>query len=171
MNDQLAHRGQQWPHISTIANLSGHFVHKTQICYHGRTSGAILSVGRALVALEPASQDHCQTTRNAGFAMSSRLGLACYFQPTPVRATTTMQTLVFEVLAGGTKVGITIAPNAAMALEQAHKAFTRRTHSKMDEECCDYDDLSVRRFPTFKRSLALVPAPRQSTTTATQLAA
>lgn len=81
-----------------------------------------------------------------------------------------MQTLVFEVLAGGTKVGITIAPNAAMALEQAHKAFTRRTHSK-DEVCCDYDDLSVRRFPTFNRSLALVPASRHSTQTAIRLAA
>lgn len=81
-----------------------------------------------------------------------------------------MQTFVYEVLAGGTKVGITIAPNAATALDQAQKAFTRRTNSKMDETC-DYDDLRVSRLPIFTRGRTTAPAPAKSTCAAIPLAA
>ena len=81
-----------------------------------------------------------------------------------------MQTFVYEVLDGGTKVGISIAPDAATALDRAHKAFTRRTSSKMDETC-DYDDLWVSRMPIFTRSRTTAPAPAKSTCAATPLAA
>lgn len=81
-----------------------------------------------------------------------------------------MQTFVYEVLAGGIKVGVTIAPNAATALDQALKAFTRRTNSKMDE-VCDYDDLYVNRFPIFKRSQVPAPAPRHNALSRHRLAA
>lgn len=50
---------------------------------------------------------------------------------------------VYEVFAGGVKIGISVAQSPEAALVDATRATTRRTPSKLDTSC-DFDNLSVR---------------------------
>jgi len=52
---------------------------------------------------------------------------------------------VFEIFADGHKIGITVARSAALALESAYGATTRRTESKIDISC-DFNGLVARRL-------------------------
>ncbi len=63
----------------------------------------------------------------------------------PTRSLCSPQNGVYEVFEGDKKIGISVASCQATALENAIRATTRRTSSKLDTSC-DYDNLSVRPF-------------------------
>lgn len=58
---------------------------------------------------------------------------------------TTTVLFVFEIFADGRKIGITVARTAALALESAYGATTRRTESKIDISC-DFNGLVARKL-------------------------
>lgn len=56
---------------------------------------------------------------------------------------------IFQIVADGRHIGITVATDRQTALRQARKAHTRLTASK-DDTSCDYKSLDVEPHPAVK---------------------
>lgn len=73
-----------------------------------------------------------------------------------------MPSQVFEIIADGKKVGITVARSREEALEAAISATTRHTSSKMGESC-DYADLDVRQLMPEVHHTSMSCKPKRAT--------